>query len=160
MLDVIGVMIALVVLVVSLYIGHAFWDEVSASGVLTESSNASQPIIEEVDFYFGNVTDNLVLAVFVGLLIGGIISAVLSRAHPAFYFIAIIVIIFLIIVGAIISIWYSSFSESSEFAGFINEYPKTHFIMNHLPSEVLLASFAIIICLYAVNRRGGGGSEF
>jgi len=158
-LDTVGIMLGVVVLTLSMLLGNAFYNEVKNTGVLQEN-NVTAPILESADFYFSNTADNLVLALWIGLVIAAVISAILSRANALFLYISILVSLILIPVAAFISNWYSEFSASSEFLGFISLYPKTNFIFAHMPLLTLCTIFIIIICLFAVNRGGGGGREF
>jgi len=157
-LDTVGIILGLVVLVVSMFLGNAFYNEVKATGTLQEN-NVTAPIFEAADFYFNYTADNLILALWVGLVIAAVISSILSRANALFLYISILVSLVLIPVAALISNWYEEFSAADSFAGFVHLYPKTNYIFAHLPLLTLVSIFIIIICLFAVNR-GGGSREF
>jgi len=156
-LEVIGIFITLVIFAVSIYVGRSMWEEAKAVPEL--QTNATAPIIAEADFWFTYLPDNLFLGLYVGLVIAAIASAIISKAHPLFMYVAILSSLFLIVVAVFISNWYEEFAASGEFASFAGAYPIMSFIMGHLPLMTLVTIFLVIVVLY-MTRSGGGAREF
>lgn len=151
-LGVLTLIISLVVIVTSIFLGNAVWNEIIDSQVLEDDKNTTAHILDTGTLYFGGTTDNLIFAIFVGLALSSLLMSVLSRANPIFLYVSIIFSMFLVLIAVIMNNWYATFSSSPEFSSFIVNYPKTTYIFDHLPLLTLLTIVMTIIALYAVRR--------
>ena len=155
MLDVLGVIIGMIVLIVSAVMGNLLYNEARSLSVWNEFGNSTinQGILSEGDYFYNTVPDNLIIFLFVGLTLAGICSAVVSKAHPLFLWIAIIVMLLLMVFAVVVSNWYEMFMQDSTVAGVSANFTKTSVIMGNLPLMCLMVMFIIGIVLYAINRK-------
>jgi len=96
-----------------------------------------------------NKFDMVIFMVFMGLILGMIITSWFVAGHPMFMFIYFIVIV----IGAIISMGLSnawgSVSEASIFGSTISQFPITNHIMGLLPMYVVVIGFIGITIMFA-----------
>lgn len=153
--DFIGLILALVCVVVGFWFGGVVWNEMKVIPEIADN-NVTAPIIEATNQVYESLADNLILALFVGIIIASMISALLSKANPFFLYMTIIIVIILLIVCVPISNWWEQFSQDSAFNGMLVYYPKTNYIFMHLPLMCLLDVVMMLICLFIVMRKRGG----
>lgn len=151
-LDVIGVMIALLVLMISMFMGYLIYKEMITVDILNEHVE-TQNIMNEAGWVFTTMGDNLIMLLFVGMSIGAIVSATLSRAHPIFMFLAIIIAIFMIVIAVVVANWYGEFSENELVQPIIVDYPHTDFIFRHMPMLTMCIITIVGISLYMARGR-------
>lgn len=151
-LDIIGIMVALIVVIMGFFFGNILFNAIKAEPLLNEHNETKQ-IIDEGGWVFEHMADNLIMLVYVGLAISAIISAVLSKAHPIFMYISIIVSMILIVIAVGISNFYTELTSDSNINGIISNYPQTNFIMNHLPTMTLAVIFVVAISLYMTRSK-------
>ena len=85
------------------------------------------------------------------------IIALQDQSHPAFFFIGIIVLAVAIILAVVYSNVYTQIAESPGFASVALDFDVIGFVMEHLPSIILVLFVIISIILY--SRIGVGGSQ-
>lgn len=94
--------------------------------------------------------------IIVGLFLGAAILAYFLTEHPIFAFFSIILLVVMIIISAIISNVFESFSSSSVFTSQTSQYTILTEIMSKLPIITLILGSIIIIAMFAKSREGQG----
>lgn len=152
--DSFGVVIGIFIFVLLLIIFTIITIKIGTTKLVTDSAT-TQGIYNEAGRVFLGIGDNLVLAFFVGLTIVGLVSAILSRANIVFLFVAIIVIAIILVLSVVLSNAYEKFFVNPDVASAVAFYPKTHFLMMHLPTMSMAVAFLIGLAVFIQWRRGG-----
>jgi len=105
-----------------------------------------------------NLLDYGVVAVFIALIIGIIVSSFLLDVHPLFVGIYLLVMVMGIFVSFPLSNAYIMFEDtgSTLFVDTFTHFPMTTYIMENLPKFTIAIFIISIIVLYAKSRVGGG----
>lgn len=107
---------------------------------------------EEKDRYVG-LFDGIFMFVFALLCLGLFISANLINTRPEFFFIAVIVLTFMIGGAAVISNTFETASTSNQLNATSSEFTFIPFLMSNLPVVTLLLGFIVMVALY-VKMKG------
>jgi len=153
MMDMLLVIIVLFVLLVSAIIGSLIFsninDEIQADTTL---SNESRDAAANINTGYTNWFDNAFLMALVLLWALLIISSFLLDSHPVFFIVTVFLLIFVFIVGMIVSNTYSEIVSDPEISGFAADYPKAGFIMNNFLLVLIVIGLTAGLAYYAKNR--------
>lgn len=98
--------------------------------------------------------DWLMLVVYIGFLIGIILTAFMLDSHPVFFIIYLIILVIAIFLSAMFGyMWYET-SSASAFTETISDFTITDFLMGKLPLFTAAAGFIGLIVMYAKSRYG------
>ena len=86
-----------------------------------------------------------------------LVSALMARSHPAFFFIGIIVLGVALTLAAIYSNVYEAISDNENFQDTDTEFSIIGIFLSNLPIVILVLFVAIAIILYAFPGMGRGG---
>jgi len=125
------------------------------------SINASSPFSSSTEAQ--NIMDNwddksilfdrMALFLMVGMAIAGILASFLTRTHPAFLFIGILIWIIMMILSVVFSNAYEEIS--TPLASETSDFVVSSFIMNNLPLFILIYGALLLIIFYSANRDIG-----
>lgn len=152
-LDIAGIIIGVFIFVIVLFMFGIFILRLGDVDIVQDTPEA-QRAYQSGHFVFTRLGDNLVLMAFVGLSMVALISALFSRAHIVFAVVSIIVSMMMIIISVGMSNAYETFSTNTAINEMVQYYPKTDFIMRHLPTMSLAVMFLVGIVLFVQWRRG------
>ena len=83
-----------------------------------------------------------------------IVSAMFIDTHPVFFFIGILAMILLVLLGANLANIYDDFiNDDAQLSTTAAQYTKTNFIMNHFLETILVIIFSVSIVLFGKNRQ-------
>lgn len=154
--DVILLVVILLVLGLGFLLFHKVANDVVDKMQDTEIISDS-PIANSTLTTAGELTDHmdwLFVVVYVGFLIGLIISGFLVETHPIFFIVYVILFIIAIFLSAMVgNIWYLT-STSSAFTTTVTKFSITDFMMGKLPLFTGIAGMIGLIIIYARSRRG------
>ncbi len=114
-----------------------------------QNHSNSKKIMGDLNNDFGPLFDGIFLMIFVGMGIVSIIFAMLIRSSPAFYFVAIIVMVVIIFVGAILANQYATYSETPVIAAVAANFPMMNFIFDHFILIILTFVGLLSIVIWA-----------
>jgi len=100
-----------------------------------------------------NRLDYLVLALFIGLILGIIVTAWFVGGYPIFMFIYFIVIALGVLISAVLANVWETFTSEVVFGTTLSNFPITNNIILHLPVYVSVAGFIAIIVMFAKPRE-------
>lgn len=130
-------------------------DALTSSKVAETNSNVTETL-DKVGTGIG-----LFNALFPFLLIGVfgfvLVMALMSRSHPAFLFIGLIVLGVALILAAIFSNVYETIGDQTEFSDTADDFSITGIFLENLPGVILILFVAIALILYAFPGKGAGG---
>lgn len=97
--------------------------------------------------------DAILPFLMLGLLIVVIVSSFYIRTHPLFFFISLFILILAIVVAAIFSNVFTNIVEGqSDFQSSSANFTIITYIMDHLPSFIMLIGGLLLVILYAKSR--------
>lgn len=97
--------------------------------------------------------DNMMLFVIVGLSVFVLVSSAVVYHHPAFFIVSAIMLMIAVTVAAIASNTFWTFSNQPSMLATTAMYPKTSFLMNHLPHYIAFMGIASTIAMFISFRR-------
>lgn len=107
-----------------------------------------------------NMLNPLFPLLLVGLFGFGLMTALLGRSHPAFFFVGIVILAVAIILAVIFSNAYESITTNADFNDSAEEFGVMSFIMGHLPLVIFILFIAISIVLYGMRGSGQPGGAY
>jgi len=154
-LDSILVLIVLFVFAIATISGMYLLDDVNSDIIAdTDSAQETKDSIGTTYNQFQSVFDAGFIIIFVLFWLFVIIASFMIDSNPIFFIVAILLLGFVIYIGAALANYYVEFSEEAEMVAISDLFPMTNFVMNNLVIFVLIIGFSIIIALYAKNRAG------
>lgn len=152
--DVAAIIVGVFIFIITLFIFVVFLSRLGQNEQIQSDANALD-MFNRGDMVFTRTGDNLVLMAFVGLCLVAFISALLSKSHLAFVFVSIIVTMIMITLSVGFDYAYERFASQEIINEAVQYYPKTHFLMTHLPM-ISVAVAMIIGILIVIQWRGRG----
>lgn len=101
---------------------------------------------------YASLFDVLFLVAMIGVSIAVIVGAFMINTHPAFFFISLFFIVFMIIISAMLSNAYEAVSTNAEIAESASNYQIIPYILDNFPYFALLLGALISIVMYARGR--------
>lgn len=156
-----GVLILSIGLVVATgFLINASWkDKFLAIGEVNESA-ATVDVVNDMSDHTARF-DYLVLALFIGLILGIIVTAWFIAAQPIFMFFYFLMIIVGIIVSAVLNNAWVAFASTSAFTNvnMVASLPITDFLMSNLPFYVGIIGFIGLVITFAKPAIVGDGNR-
>jgi hypothetical protein len=98
--------------------------------------------------------DNMFIFIIIGLSIFVMVSSAVMFNHPAMFFLSVILLFVAVTVAGVFSNTFWTFRVSDGLVRTASYFPKTVFLMEHLPIYVLLMGFASMgLMFYAYNKQ-------
>lgn len=109
-----------------------------------------------------SIFDSIIFTVFIGMVIGTIITGWYIAGNPLFVFVYFLVWVFSIISAAYLSNLWETTTLMSIFGMTIQAFPKTNLLIGNLPYVIAVTGFLGIVVIFAkpafANQGNGGGS--
>lgn len=118
--------------------------EFNASG-----SNQSVQILQKNQTDYPNIFDAAVVFILIFLWIFILITTFFLDSHPAFFIIAVIIMIFIMIVGIILNNQYLEFASTETYLAIESTFPMTYWILGHIFVIAIIISMSVLVTLYA-----------
>lgn len=152
--DAIPIMIYVFVFAICTAFGYVIYQGLIDNGFFTlmntMSNNATVDLQAEGETAY-TALDYMGLFIFVGTTLAALMGALLIRAHPAFFFISIFVMILEIIISVPLANTWNAIITNSNFATAQTKFVIIGFIMNNFPVMILAALILLAVVMYAVN---------
>ena len=129
---------------ISLFIWVA-WDELAEDMKADVDVAEADEIIDEVTDRYPPMIDGLVLLIFLGMWIFGVAASYFSESHPFLFGLMMILVVFVIIAGMMLSNFYEELFEDEELSTISADFPVTNWVLTHflIISIVMAASMAM-----------------
>lgn len=150
--DIVAAMAGIIALITVFFLGHLLTNAFIDNGGPLLDVNESSSILTRTQTYYTSTADNLVIFLWVGLLIGALGSALITKVNRIVFFFNIITMMLFIVVSVTMMYWYNSLEEAEAFASIVNFYPKTHYLMQNLPLFTLIGMIMIALALWAGSK--------
>ena len=139
--------------VVIVLFGYKTLNEVNADLQLEDDiSTLTKTTVDDLNDRYPTAMDGLVIFILVLLWIFVMVIAFFSDTHPIFYALLFLIIIFLMIVGGILSNAWEEITDESEVSSLVTEFPMTDFILNNYLLVVGVIGFSALIGIILKNR--------
>jgi len=87
-----------------------------------------------------------------GLIVIVIASTFTIRTHPLFFFVSLLLLIITVIIGGVFSQVFETSAETDIMQDGANEYTVIPFVMDHLPTIILMVGVILVVILYAKTK--------
>ena len=152
MLDTLPIMIILLAIGIGALVGTNILSSVKTEFVDNNAINSTigRNIITNAESDYPAVFDNVIPFVFIGLMLAMIISAILVRTQPVFFFISVILLVLMIVIVPVISnTWEAACNTLSTEC---SSFTRTQFIFDNLPLFLTIVGIITFVVLYAVFK--------
>jgi len=140
-------------MIITSFIGVNISNELIDDNMINSSPEAVETL-EIVRDDFPTLWDNLYLMILVLLWIGMLVTSFLIDTHPLFFYISLIVVIILLVVGVWMGNAFLEIAQDAEFSGVTNSFPKMMWIANNWLIVIMVISFTTMLALYAKGNFG------
>lgn len=102
--------------------------------------------------------NNVFPLLLIGLIVMTLISAYYMGSHPVFFFVSLIVLIVVVILGVVFSNTFQQITTADEFGNTIDTFNITNIFMKYLPfiMVIIVIIVVIVMSLQGSGGRGGG----
>lgn len=156
--DVVFSAVVVFVLAIAFFAGHFIINEVYNDAKVNPQINSSSGAVAAME-NAQNLTarfDYVILAVFIGLCLGMIITGWFIGGNPIFMFIYFLIVLISVIISAVLSnIWYDV-SNTSTLVATLSSFPITNHIVLALPLYIGIVGFIGIVVMFGKSLAGGG----
>lgn len=151
-LDITVVVVVLVALAITAIFTYSVFDDINTD--VQNDPDLSADAKEDVNnlhTQFPGILDGGFITIMVFLWIAVILSVFALDAHPVFFIFAVLLLAFVIFVGAVLSNTYEEITEDDEFLTFADAFPMSNFIIGQLPYIIVAMGASVMLALYAKN---------
>ena len=115
-------------------------------------NNTVNNAVEESAMTTLNAFDYIFMFFILGLIIMVIASTFTIRTHPLFFFVSLLLLIITVIIGGVFSQVFETSAEADIMQEGVNEYSVIPFVMDHLPTIILMVGVILVVILYAKTK--------
>lgn len=119
-------------------------------------SNETKEVSNDLYLRMPSFLDGLFVFVLVLLWILVVATSLFIDSHPVFFVISIILLIFVLFVGAVAGNTYEEFMADTDMAVYTGTFPMTYWLMTHFIPVIIVIAFSVVIALFAKNKFMGG----
>lgn len=146
--DVLTAIVAIFAFAVVTLVAFTLYNKWNAAVNDNNMSQASKDIMTQTSGE-KTILDNFILFALFGLAFMAMISAYFIDTHPVFFWISIIILVIIIVLATVLSNTYSTIEASETLNSTAAEFPKTSYVVNHLPLFVVGMGIIVLIIMYA-----------
>lgn len=117
------------------------------------SADAKQ-ILDDTTTDYPILFDGLFIFILVGLWILVIIASFSIDAHPIFFGVVFVLLIFVFLAAIIFSNTFVETMAEEDMIAFAIQFPKMQWVMNNLLTVIIVIGFSIMLALYGKNKLG------
>ena len=121
---------------------------INSSPAAVEAFQSTDVVISKLDY--------LIFALFIGMILALIITSWFIGGEPIFMFVYFIFVVISVVVGAVLSNAWETFTGSSVFGLTIAAFPITNHILSYLPLYMAVAGFIGIVAMFAKPYLSNG----
>lgn len=155
---VLDVMLVFVVLIAMAFVslfGYLVFDDINTDFQNDDDIDADvKADVSSLHTRYPGTMDGIFVFVFSFLWLAVIISAFVIDTHPVFFILGVLLLGFVIFVGAVLSNTYEEIRSETEFLTFADGFPMTNFIIDNLALAIVIVGMTVMLSLYAKQRVG------
>jgi len=153
-IDMLMVLVIIVIFGIVGMIGFQVFTDMKGDVKIDLKSEAAEKVIDDLDTRYPSTLDGLIIIVFVGLWIAGIVSAIMSNAHPAIFGFLMFVIVFVLIAGMMLGNFYEEMFEDDNYNTMPAKFPVTNWLLTHMLQVGIIVVGSILLAMLGKNRVG------
>ena len=138
---------ALVAFIASFFISTAVDGMLNIDAV--NDSSSTKTALESADGVASAKFDSLVVGLFIGYILGMIITSWIVGGNPIFMFIYFIVVVVSVILSMVLANTWETVTQASVFGSTINNFPITNHIISYLPLYIAIIGIIGLIVMFA-----------
>lgn len=142
------------------FMSKAVTDQMMSIPAINESS-ATMEILQAQETVRGRM-DYVIFGLFIGLVLGLLISGWFVGGHPIFMAIYFIIIVVGVAISAVLANTWETTTTMSIFGSTINSFPITNNILLNLPIYIAVIGFLGMVVMFAkpylMGNQGAGGT--
>lgn len=155
-LDSILFVVIIVILGIVVIFGKMFSDVMTVDLIADDDlSNTSKDVLTTANNRYVNVFDSIFVGVLVLFWIVLLVASFNIDAHPIFFAVTVILMIFVIMLGGFGANMYEEVTFDDELSSYESQFPMTHFIMSHFLAVIIIIGFSVAVMMFAKTRMGG-----
>jgi hypothetical protein len=116
--------------------------------------NESKAVVSDLNTRYPTTFDGLVPFIFLVLLLVCVVAGWLSNTHPVIMIFLLFIVIFLMIVGGILSNAWEDLKTDDSLSATVVNYPMTDYILSHYLFFVGIMGFCLLGAILLRNRIG------
>lgn len=151
-LDIFPIMIILFLVILVSIACYKVWDVVNESQLFHDDPYANETMKQTQKVLLSY--DNLTVMIFLMLSLVTIVLASQVYNNPAWFFIALMVLVIGVIVAVIISNSYEDIYNDNSLSSAASQFPKTTFLLGKLPYYIVFMGFAVFAAMYIGYKIG------
>lgn len=145
--------LALFVLGIVLIVGNMINNDLTTELVADDDiSNTSKTMLQEQEAAYSNWGDNVFIMVLILFWAFLIITSFYIDTNPIFFFISVVLMVGVLLVGGLISNTYEDITEDDLLSTFANDFPKINWVMENLLLVLIVIGLSTALSLYAKGR--------
>jgi len=145
------IIVIVTVSLISLFIWKA-WSELEPSMRTDINMTEAEEVMDEVETRYPSMIDGLILLIFLGMWIFGVAASYFSESHPFLFGMMLILVVFVIIAGMMLSNFYEELFEDEELSTVGADFPVTHWILTHL--LIIGITIAVSMAMFYFGGKG------
>lgn len=138
-------------------IGYFVFDEIKPEIMADFTEPTANATVTDLHSRYPSTMDGAFVFAFVLMWGLTLVASFMLDTHPIFFIFTIILLAFIIVVGALLSNAYEELSTDAEFGTVATNFPMTNFLMNNLLISVMAIGFTIAIAIFAKFKLMSGG---
>lgn len=115
-------------------------------------STENKAIVSDLHSRFPSTFDNMWVIAFALLWLFVLVASMFVDAHPIFFIISALLLVFIIFIGAVFTNTYEEFTSDADVQTFADAFPMTNFIMGQLPIVAVIVGFSIALVLFGKSQ--------
>lgn len=136
-----------------------FYNEIEPALELTpDLSNDSINVLQGIKNYLPDLMNNAFLILMIFLWLATIFLSFTIDVHPAFFVIALVLLVITLLVGMMLGNTYSDIASSEELSEMTSDFSYAYWVFSHIHIVTLIIGASLLISIYAKNKYLGGGS--
>lgn len=154
-LDLILVIIVLFIMGIVAVTGYKVFDDINQDIQSdTTLSNSTKETSQALYARYPQTMDGAFMLAFVLLWGVVLVGAFMLDSHPIFFVFTLILLIFIVYIGAEISNFYAEYTGDAELATYAASFPMTNHVIGNIATYIILIAASIGIVTYGKYRMG------
>lgn len=149
--DGLTILIVVFIFATIIILGNKLVGDVNTQIQSSSLNNLTKTNMQEITIEYPDWADSAFLVLLILFWIAGLIASFLIDSHPAFLIVTVILLVFLLILGAVLS---NAFDEITSGELSADSFPITNWVMSNLLFVILFISGSIAIVLFGKSRGG------
>ena len=133
--------------------------DVSSALESSMPSNSPVNVTEQMDNASGGLVmfNTMYPLLLIGLILMCIVSASFMGSHPVFFFVTLVLLVVMVLLGVVFSNVYQQITTDENFGDTADHFNITHVFMKYLPIIAFIVIVVVFIVIYSGSSGRSGG---